>query len=70
VGFKAKPNVTTEKAYPRPYRWQSKVRHKAGNGGEAAHGPQEDLATLTPNIPGMQTSGYNALDCGVEDLSA
>jgi hypothetical protein len=37
VGFKANP--TAEKAYPRPYRWQSEVRHEAGNGAKAAHCP-------------------------------
>ena len=67
----AKLNQSLPQKKPtRPYRWPSKVRHKAGNGGEAPHGPHEDLAALTPNTPGMQTSGYNALDGGVKDLPA
>ena len=40
VKFKANPTVTTEKAYPRPCRWQSEVRHKAENRGTAAPCPQ------------------------------
>jgi hypothetical protein len=74
VGFKVNQTVTTEKAYPKPCRWQPKVRHKAGNGGKASRCPrslQEGYGLLSPNIPGMQISGHNALNTGgVQDLSA
>jgi hypothetical protein len=39
VNFGANPTVATEKAYPRPCRWQSEVLHKAIIWGETAPGP-------------------------------
>jgi hypothetical protein len=62
MGCKANPTVTTEKAYPRPCRWQAAVRHRREMGIKPLFNLKRPTATLIPTIPGMHISGYNALN--------